>query len=192
MAEEYLDEMILKARKEKKKEKLNRYIRQQYATVDELFQKISIGNVAEIKIPVNLFPMPESVIDKKYQFDPQPQIVMTNRKGDVNFTFSELEVSVSEKDMPSCIEGCIEGLRGYMPSLVFYEKGQEYIQDLMVCWFTYMSNSLDGRKIYNFMLYAATEKTIVMTMNCRYEQHEKWDAIARVCMQSLTGKVCNG
>ncbi len=193
MAEEFLDEIILKGRQEKKKEKLMQYVQQQYTMPDELFQKICIGgDMAEIKIPVGLMPMPQELIDKKYQFDPQPQIVMTNMKGDVNFTFSMLDVAVPGGDLFSCVEECMDGLRGYMPSIVFYDKGQEEIHEIAVCWFTYMSNSLDGHKIYNLTFYAATEKTIIMTMNCRYEHHEKWDAIARICMQSLTGRVRNG
>ena len=192
MAETYIDEIILKKKQEKKEERLKQYIQQQEALPEELFQTIRLGeDVAEIKLPIGLKPMPRELIEKKYQFDPAPQIVMTNRNGDVNFTFSVLDIEIPEAELFSGMEESMEGLRRYQPSIVFYDKGQKEIHGITACWFSYMNNSLDGHKIYNVVLYAATKRTLMMTMNCRYEHHEKWDVVTQLCMQSLTGKVCN-
>ncbi len=193
MAEEFLDEIILKARQQKKKEELGQYIQQKDILPDELFQTICIGEeLAEIKLPAGLKFMPKDLIDKKFEFDPQPQRVLTNLEGDVNFTVSVLDTAISGEELLSCVKECMEGLRRYWASIVFYEKGQEVINGIEVCWFSYTSNSQDGCKIYNMVFYAATEKTLAITMNCRYEQMEKWGTVAKICIKSLTGKVCNG
>lgn len=193
MSEEYLDELILKAKQQKKKEELKQYIRRKNELPEELFQTISVGGrMAEIKLPIGLKPMPQELIDKKFQFDPQPQIILTNLKGDVNFTISMLDTSIPMSELSACVEGSMEGVRRYLASIVFYEKGQEVINGIEVCWFSYTSNSRDGCKVYTMVFYAATEKTLAITINCRYEQMEKWDAVAKICIKSLTGKVCHG
>lgn len=193
MAEEFLDEVILKAKREKKREELNQYILHGDTLPDELLQTICIGQgMAEIKLPVGLEPMAKELVDMKFQFDPQPQMVLTNLGGNVNFTISLLDISISGEELSTCVEESMEGLRRYFASIVFYEKGLEEIHGIDVCWFSYTSNSQDGCKIYNVVFYAATEKTLVITMNCRYEQMEKWDAIAKICLKSLIGKEYNG
>lgn len=193
MTEKFLDELILKAKRQKRKEELQQFIGQQEGLPEELFQTVCVGgDMAQIKLPVGLKPLPKELIDQKYEFDPQPQIVLTNLRGDVNFTASVLDVSIPGNELPACVEGSMEGLRRYLAAIVFYEKGQEVINGIEVCWFSYTNNSFDGCKIYTMVFYAATEKTVTITMNCRYEQMEKWDAVAKICIKSLTGKVCHG
>lgn len=193
MAEEFLDEMILKAKRKKKREELKQYVLKEDKVPDELFQTICIGQgLAEIKLPIGLKPMAKDLIDTKFQFDPQPQIVLTNLSGNVNFTISILDISISGEELLTCVEKSMEGLRRYLISIAFYEKGEEKIQGIDVCWFSYISNSQDGYKLYNVVFYAATEKTLVITMNCRCEQMEKWDVIAKVCLKTLVGKEYNG
>lgn len=193
MAEEFLDEVILKARQEKKKKDLKQYISRRDMLSDEFFQTIRIEKgMAQMKVPIGLKPMPEEMVNKKFQFDPQPQTILTNSNGTVNFTISALDMAIPGEMLPMYLEESMKGLRRYLASIVFYEKGQEQINGMNVCWFAYMSNSQDGCKLYNIVFYAAAEKTLVVTMNCKYEQMEKWDAVARICIKTLTGKECNG
>lgn len=192
MTEEFLDEVILKARQEKKKRDLKEYVSQRDMLPDKFFQTIRIEEgTVQIKVPVGLKPMPEEMVNKKFQFDPQPQIILTNASGTVNFTISVLDTSIPGEKLPKYVEESMKGLRRYWASIVFYEKGQEEVNGINVCWFAYMSNSQDGFKLYNMVFYAAAEKTLAVTMNCRYEQMEKWDTVARICIKTLTGKERN-
>lgn len=193
MAEEYLDEIILEKKQEKKKERLLNYLQEHPIFPDELFQSLHIGeDIAVIKLPIGLRPMPKEMIEKKYQYDPQPQIVMTNRRSDVNFVFSVLEVTIPDSELDSSVMEIREGLRKFWPTAIFYETGQEEVNGIRIGWFSYMNNSLDGYKLYHMNYYAAMEKTIIMTMSCRYEQMEKWSAVAKFCVRSLTGKAYHG
>lgn len=193
MAEEFLDEVILKARQEKKKKDLKQYISRRDMLPDEFFQTIRIEKgMAQMKVPIGLKPMSEEMANKKFQFDPQPQTILTNSNGTVNFTISALDMAIPGEKLPIYVEESMKGLRRYLASIVFYEKGQEEVNGMNVCWFAYMSNSQDGCKLYNIVFYAAAEKTLAVTMNCKYEQMEKWDAVARICIKTLTGKECNG
>lgn len=193
MAEEYIDELVLNIKRQKRNEELKQYIRQQNEVLEGLVQTVCVGEeMAHIKLPIGLKPLPQEMIDRKFQFDPQPQIVMANLAGDVNFTVSMLDISIQGRELLSYVEGSMEGVRRYLATSVFYEKEQETINGIEVCWFSYTSNSQDGCKVYTMVFYAATEKTVVITMNCRYEQMEKWDAVAKICIKSLTGKVCHG
>lgn len=193
MTEEYIDELILNVKRQKRNDELKQYISQQDELLEGLVQTVCVGDeMAYVKLPIGLKPLPQKLIDRKFQFDPQPQIVMANLAGDVNFTVSMLDIAIQGSELLSCVEGSMEGVRRYLASTVFYEKGQEKINGIEVCWFSYTSNSQDGCKVYTMVFYAATEKTVVITMNCRYEQMEKWDAVAKICIKSLTGKVYHG
>lgn len=193
MSEAFLDEMILKKRQEKNKERILEYVREHPELPEALFQTLCIGeNMARIKLPIGLVPMPEELIRRRYLYDPQPQIVMTDKRGDVTFGFSMLDVSIPNRELDIRVDEIQEGLRKFWPTAIFYGRNQENVNGIKVSWFSYVTNSLDGFKLYHIACYAAMERTLLMTMDCRYEQMEKWDAVAELCRWSLTGKGFNG
>lgn len=193
MAEEYLDEVILKKRREKDKAKVLAYVREHPELPESLFQTLCIGEgMAQVKLPIGLVPLPEELVRKRFLYDPQPQIVMTNKKGDVTFGFSVLDVAISDGKLDVRVGEIREGLRKFWPTAVFYGRDQEDVNGIPVSWFSYVTNSLDGFKLYHVACYAAMERTLLMTMDCRYEQMEKWNAVAELCRRSLTGKGFNG
>lgn len=192
MAEEYLDDIILKKKQKKKKEKLLHYVQAQQIVPNDLFQTLRIGDdMAEIRLPMGLNPMSETMISRKYQYDPQPQVVMASKEGDISFAFSVLEVTITGKELASNVGKIREGLSIFWPSAVFYETGQDEVNGIKVSWFSYMNNSLDGCKLYHMIYYAATEKTLIISMSCKYDQMEEWSTVARFCLRSLKGKACN-
>ena len=187
MTEEYLDEIILKEKNRRRKEQTVREILEE-GLPDEILQTVEIGEIAKMKIPSFFQDMPREIAERKYSFEPCPQIIKTNREGTVDFTFSVLEVKVSGEQLPEAVAAAKKGMQRIRATAVFQEEGQETIQGMEVCWFSYVRTSPEGEKIYNMIFYVAAEQSLAITMCCLVSLWEKWSAVARYCISTLKGR----
>ena len=161
--EKFLDELILSERKKRKEKVLDEQIDLERDLPEQYLQTVIMSDKAtSIKIPAFMKDLPEKLVEQKYEFEPKPQIIKSTQKGNVDFTFSLLDVS-----------------------------GEEDINGIRVHWMEY-SNHAAGGKLYNFLFYAATERTLTGSMNCPYGKHEVWVKIAKLCMRTLRGKGYDG
>lgn len=187
MAEDYLDEIILKEKNRRRKEQTVREILEE-GLPDEILQTVDIGEVAEIKIPSFFQDMPQDTAERKYSFEPRPQIIKTNREGTVDFTFSVLEATVNKEELQEHVNTAKNGLKRFMPTALFLEEGDEDVNGIKIYWFSYIKTALSGAKIYNIFFYAAVNKIVMVSMNCREDIRENCSAIARYCIHTLRGK----
>lgn len=187
MAEEYLDEIILKEKNRRRKEQAVREILEE-GLPDEILQTVEIGDIAEIRIPCFFQDMPQEAAERKYSFEPRPQIIKTNREGTVDFTFSVLEAAVHAEELRETVNIAKNGLKRFMPTTLFLEEGNEEVNGIKIYWFSYIKTALSGAKIYNMFFYAALDKIVMVTMNCRADIMGNCSAIARYCIRTLRGK----
>lgn len=106
----------------------------------------------------------------------------------MDFTFSVLEVKVSGEQLPEAVAAAKKGMQRILATAVFQEEGQETIQGMEVCWFSYVRTSPEGEKIYNMIFYVAAEQSLAITMCCLVSLWEKWSAVARYCISTLKGR----
>lgn len=187
MEEGFLDEIILKEKNRRRKEQTTREILEE-GLPDEILQTVEIGEIAEMKIPSFFQDMPREAAGRKYSFEPRPQIIKTNREGTVDFTFSVLEAEVCAEELQETVTAAKEGLRRILATAVFLEEGQETVQGIEVCWFSYVRTSPEGGKTYNMIFYAAAGRPVAITMCCHASLWEKWSAVARYCISTLKGR----
>lgn len=197
MEGQYPDEIILKERNRREKERKRELIRELSRNVEccpeELFEEVELGEgAARIRIPRMLEAMPPAMVAKRYPFEPQPSVVRTMGDGAVDFTFSCADVRMDETELEEAVAQCRRGIAHLFPSTLFYEQGQEQVDGNRVYWFTYAGNTADFEKIYAVQFFAAMEKVICGSMVCRYELHEEWGDIAMLCMRTLRGRKGNG
>lgn len=192
MAEEYLDEVVLKFKKQRSQEHILKVIREN-GLPEDFFQTVSIGEgLAEINIPHFFQDMPQEWINRKYTNDPQPQIIKTNKNMSVDFTISVLDVAIPSSELKENVEMTQKGLLRILPAGVFYKSGQEEVQGVSVCWYSYMNTTSDNKKMYNMNFFAALEKVVMITMACDIEQMQNCEAIAMYCIHTLKGRADNG
>lgn len=190
--EKFLDEMILREKKKRKEKVLDEQIDLERDLPEQYLQTIVMkDNVTSIKIPAFMKDLPEELAEQKYEFEPRPQIIKSTQSGNINFTFSLLDVSVVPEELEAICKGCKKAWRRIMPEMIFYEEGEEDINGIRVHWMEYSNNAV-GRKLYNLLFYAATEQVFVGSMNCPYNKHEVWVKIAKLCMRTLRGKGYDG
>lgn len=188
MAEKYLDEIILREKRRRIEIVLDGNVDLERDLPEGYLQTMAIGDEEiTIKIPAFMKVMPKEWIAEKYQYDPVPQIVMTNQSGTVNFTFSQVEHSIPPEELSGFCKKCKQGMCTIMPGLVYFEEGYEEINGIPVCWSEYMNNAAGG-KVYNLVFYAAADKVLVGTLNCPYKIHELWVRIGKLCMRTLRGR----
>lgn len=188
----FLDEMILRERKKRKEKILDEQIDLERDLPEQYLQTVVMQDeVTSIKIPAFMKDLPEELVEQKYEFEPRPQIIKSTRNGNINFTFSLLDVSVAPEELQEICQGCKKAWRRIMPEMMFYEEGEEEINGIRVYWMEY-SNHAVGGKIYNLLFYAAMEQTLVGSMNCPYNKHEVWMKVAKLCMRTLRGKGYDG
>lgn len=170
--EKFLDELILSERKKRKEKVLDKQIDLERDLPEQYLQTVVMSDKAtSIKIPAFMKDLPEKLVEQKYEFDPKPQIIKSTQNGSVNFTFSLLDVSVEPGQLGEICQGCKRAWRRILPEIIFYEEGEEDINGIRVHWMEY-SNHAAGGKLYNFLFYAATERTLTGSMNCPYGKHE--------------------
>ena len=192
MAEEYLDEIILKARKQRLEQTLDEDVDLERDLPEDYLQTVTIGDgMASIKIPAFMDDMPATWAERKYEYEPRPEIIKTSADGNVNFTFSLLDCSVAPSALMTALKDCKRGMRRVLPELVYYDEGEDVIHGIKICWYEF-SNNAAGGKIYNFQFFAATERTLMGSLNCLYGNHEVWVKIAKLCMKTLRGKAYDG
>ena len=190
--EKFLDELILSERKKRKEKVLDKQIDLERDLPEQYLKTVVMSDKAtSIKIPAFMKDLPEKLVEQKYEFEPIPQIIKSTQNGNINFTFSLLDVSVEPGQLGEICQGCKRAWRRILPEIIFYEEGEEDINGIRVHWMEY-SNHAAGGKLYNFLFYAATEQTLVGSMNCPYNKHEVWVKIAKLCMRTLRGRRYDG
>ena len=190
--EKLLDELILSERKKRKEKVLDEQIDLERDLPEQYLQTVIMSAKAtSIKIPAFMKDLPEKLVEEKYEFEAKQLIIKSTQKGNVDFTFSLLDVSVEPGQLGEICQGCKRAWRRILPEIIFYEEGEEDINGIRVHWMEY-SNHAAGGKLYNFLFYAATERTLTGSMNCPYGKHEVWVKIAKLCMRTLRGKGYDG
>ena len=182
------DEVILQARKSQDIEFISDQIELEDSLPEEYLQTVEMGERSiSIKIPAFLQDMPLELRELKYQYEPSPQIVKTTASGEINFTFSLLDLSVRPEQLETIVKACKKAWRRVMPNLLFYEEREEIIHGITVRWMEF-ANLSGGSRIYNLLFYAAAERVLVGSMNCPYHKHDTWIKVAKMCMRTLRGK----
>ena len=122
--EKFLDELILSERKRGKKKVLDKQIDLERDLPEQYLQTVVMSDKAtSIKIPAFMKDLPEKLVEQKYEFEPIPQIIKSTQNGNINFTFSLLDVSVEPGQLGEICQGCKRAWRRILPEIIFMRKG---------------------------------------------------------------------
>lgn len=186
--ERYPDEIILKERRKRREKILMEQTDLEKDLPEQYLQTIIMSdNMTSIKVPAFLKDLPDNLAERKYEYEPRPQVIKSTQSGSIDFTFSLLDVSVKPEELETVFKGCRKAWKRIMPEIIFYGESEEEINGIRVRWMEYSNNS-NGGKVYYFIFYAATEYTFVGSMSCPYNKHEVWTQVAKLSMRTLRGK----
>ena len=183
----YIDEKVIKARNEAKKDK--------YYTIDyELtingnvlsFSKKELFNsLFSIVLPDQFIIMDSEVAKTKYPSEFRPKLIYTNENGDVNFTFSYLDSALHASQINTMIEDLQAIQKRLNPANVFLETGSIKSVNRNVGFFTFRSYCFDD-DIYNTMFITNINDLLLLgSFNCMYSQRYSWEPLVKQMIATI-------
>ncbi len=170
------DEDVIKLRKKKMKEEYNDIKKGFYINdkIVEFSKRVIFPDKMTIVLPNEFIVMPMNIAKMKYPAESRPQVIMTDRTGQVNITFSYFNRVITPKQIPGACEMLSKAIRNLNPANEFYEKGTDVIRDTVCSWFEYKGYAIDGQ-VYNMLFITSIGGFFLQGMfNCRFQDMNEW------------------
>ena len=177
---EYLDEVILKERKELEYQshttlEAGIYVDDNLITFTE--QQLEDLNIS-VYLPDDFILMPPQVKDIKYPSKEAPDVILTSLSSTINIGFSKLEIIIEEKDTVQIREQFQNVIKNVNPSIMIMknETGETNTGQEM-SWFDFRGYSVDGQS-YNRMYFYRMKKFVIHGIfNCPMSDKVNWSQI---------------
>lgn len=138
-----------------------------------------------IMLPKAFKDMPMEQAKLKYPMEQRPQVIKTNERTDINFTFSLLEQPIENRQVKLMRDSIRRALRRARPDMKFMEDGLEEPEGHAIGWFEFISNTLDG-KMYNMMYFTPIDGKLMQGIfNCSVKEAQNWKAVILQVMHTI-------
>ena len=183
----YIDEKMIKAMNAHK-EGVQGSIEEGIFIKEELytFKEIDLfDNKMQIMLPESFTDMPIEQAKLKYPMEQRPQVIKTNKRTDINYTFSLLEQPIENRQMKMMRDSLRRALRRARPDMKFMEDGLEEVEGHTIGWFEFISNGLDG-KLYNMMYFTPIDNKLMQGIfNCPIKEAQNWKSVVLQVMHTI-------
>ena len=151
-----------------------------------IFEEIGLfDSKMYIMLPKSFQDMPAEQAKLKYPIEQRPQVIKTNERTDINFTFSLLEQPIANRQVKLMRDSLKRVLRSARPDMKFLEDGLEEIEDHTIGWFEFISNGIDG-KLYNIMYFTPIDGKLMQGIfNCPAKESQNWKVVAMQVMNTI-------
>ena len=182
----YVDELILWRREEKRKE--------QYSTLEEgvymngetlTFGRKDILGVMEIMLPDEWKQMPEKFAKIKYPSEFRPGIILTSTDLEVNMGFTVFPQKIPDGTAGKIVEHMQAVIHRSNPDYPMLGRGK--LEKTGGSWFAFRSHALDS-DLYNMMMVMSLDgKMLQGIFNCPYKDYRQWEKVAIKMWESIIG-----
>lgn len=139
----------------------------------------------QVMLPKSFTDMPIEQAKLKYPMEQRPQVIKTNERTDINFTFSLLEQPMENRQVKMMRDSLRRVLRRARPDMKFMEDGLEEIEEHTIGWFEFISNGLDG-KLYNIMYFTPIDSKLMQGIfNCPVKEAQNWKSVVLQVMHTI-------
>ncbi len=151
-----------------------------------IFEEIGLfDSKMYIMLPKSFKDMPVEQAKLKYPMEQRPQVIKTNERTDINFTFSLLEQPIVNRQVKIMRDSLKRVLRSARPDMKFLEDGLEEIENHTIGWFEFISNGIDG-KLYNMMYFTPIDGKLMQGIfNCPAKESQNWKVVAMQVMNTI-------
>lgn len=181
MEKEYTDKIILTLRnkyREKLAEELplGRQIQAGADSIDLQREEIFRGKCTML-LPEMMTDMEERKAAVKYRNQNRPQVIKSDAKGDVSFTFSLIPADEGEETPLKRLKRIQNDMKKIWKQNVFYDMGEVYADMLPVAWMDFKSFCLNG-SLYNLLfLFDFEERTVLGNFHCVFSKYDIWKPV---------------
>lgn len=183
----FYDEILIKARREAKKEKYHSLETGIYVGEELLsFKKQRLfDNRVSIYLPELFTEMPLELKKIKYPYENRPQIIYMDQSASVNFAFSLLKPDVDPISLDETRDGFLIILKKMNSTNLFLGKGTLEASNVSNAWLEMRCQNLDG-SCYNLMFISEIDhKLLLGTFTCLNEDSTNWTKVAFKIIQSV-------
>lgn len=185
--EKYRDEEIIRERLEEKKKAFNSVHTGMYAgdiLLNFVKKELFHGKI-HILLPEQFKEMEAETAKRKYPSENRPDRIFTDSSGEVDFTFSLFEQSVSSSQIEGSIGKFKALLRKSRQDVEIIGRGSFEAPGISCGWFDFRNHAID-EVVYNLLAIAGTKKYMILSMfNCVYEDRDKWKEVMEQILRSI-------
>lgn len=183
----HTDEKMIKAMNARK-EGIQGSIEEGISIREELytFEKTQLfDGRMEVMLPRSFKDMPPEQARLKYPAEQRPQVIRTNERTDINFTFSLLDQPLENGQVKPLRDLLKKALRRARPDMRFMEDGLRENRGHTTGWFEFISNGIDG-KLYNFMYLTPVSGRLMQgILNCPVRDAQNWKQVILQVMDTI-------
>ena len=139
----------------------------------------------QVMLPQSFQDMPSGLARLKYPMEQRPQVIRTNERTDINFTFSLLDQPLENSQVKPLRDTLKKALRRARPDMRFMEDGLRETQERTTGWFEFISNGIDG-KLYNIMYLTPVSGRLMQGLfNCPVKDAQNWKMVILQVMDTI-------
>lgn len=185
--EKYLDEDIIKAKREAKKKKFTTIQTGMYA--GEIFLEFTMQELFNEKIhvmlPSQFTRMDIETAKKKYPSEKRPDLIYTDESDEVNLTFSLFEQHANSSQITGTLDRFQSLICKGRQDAEILSRGSWEMTGIYCGWFDFRNNALD-EVVYNVLAVVGLNKYLILGMfNCMYDDRDKWREIMEQILRSI-------
>ncbi len=186
----FQDEFIIQKRREMEKQKYASVQSGMYAgdefimfSENELFD-----NHLALYLPDTFTDMPEEYRRIKYPSEDRPQILKSNIKGDVVFSFQLVDQSLQASELEMTMERFRRILKKAQPFNLFFDSGFVREPDVNVAWMDYKAYGVDQPLYQLLYTLPAGGRMLLGMFHCPYYTAKGWKPIVKAVLGTIKWK----
>lgn len=183
----YEDQMIIKQRRDKLKEKFQsiedgmyvgeRLLNFEIQTLDQ--------NGLQMFLPDILSPMDDTLRNIKYPMEKRPKIIWSDSTASVTFNISFLEQKAEQGELSQIRDHLGNTILSVYPHYIFTDKGEIHCSGGICCWAEFL-NPVIGGMLYNLLFVTRLEEQLLMGMfNCPADVGDEWKKVILMLIQTI-------
>lgn len=184
----YRDEIIIKRRREKEKEKYNSLETGMYVGEELLIFHEQVVNESGLQmvLPDILKPIEEDAKKLKYPMEQRPAVILSNSDASVTFTFNVLNQKVQEPELEQVRDNLGNLILSVYPHYIFTDKGAVEHEKGMCQWTEFLSPVVGGM-LYSILFSVCFEEKLLIGMfNCPSEYKDDWRGIVLKVISTIS------
>lgn len=128
-------------------------------------------------LPEMMSDMEERKATVKYRNQNRPQVIKSDSKGDVSFTFSIIPSDEREEIQLNRLKKIQDDMKKIWKQNVFYDMGEVTSDTFSIAWMDFKSFCLNG-SLYNLLfLFDFEERTVLGNFHCVFSKYDIWKPV---------------
>ena len=189
---EYLDEMIIRRRRELEKSRHSCiqsgiYAGEEFITFSET--ELFDGTV-KIFLPETFTDMPDEIRNVKYSGTNSPSVIKMKEGGEIAFSFQMIEKSIDDSNLEEMLKKFQGILKKSQPTSILLDKGIEERNHKGIAWMDYKGYGIDQPLYQQLFIVPVREKMMLGMFHCPFDKSDAWKPVVKEIIKTIyTGGV---